>query len=135
MAVGAGGAFTGGVNRLPPVGLIDFSVGAGGGGGGGGVAGDVVVVVVVVVVVSGASGSSWAHDAVNPTIVTIAAPPATAAIRRPIRPMIFVLTSKTCASYSRSVWRDGTLIQCLDGRTVIAQQALEEGDIFRCAVA
>jgi hypothetical protein len=87
MAVGAGGAFTGGVNKLPPVGLIDFSVGAGGGGGGGGVAGDVVVVVVVVVV-SGAFSSSWAHDAVNPTIVTIAAPPATAAIRRPIRPMI-----------------------------------------------
>jgi hypothetical protein len=35
MAVGAGGAFTGGVNRLPPVGLIDFSVGATGGGGAG----------------------------------------------------------------------------------------------------
>jgi hypothetical protein len=27
MAVGAGGAFTGGVNRLPPVGLMLFSVG------------------------------------------------------------------------------------------------------------
>ena len=45
--MGAGGAFTGGVNRLPPVGLIDFSVGSTGGGGAG-VAGDVVVVVVVV---------------------------------------------------------------------------------------
>jgi hypothetical protein len=53
MAVGAGGAFTGGVNRFPPVGLIDFSVGAGGGGAGVS-AGGVVVVVVVVVVVSGA---------------------------------------------------------------------------------
>jgi hypothetical protein len=90
MAVGAGGAFTGGVNRLPPVGLIDFSVGAGGGGAG--VAADVVVVVVVVVVdVSGAFGSSFAHEAVKPTIVTIAAPPANAATRRAVRPMIFVL--------------------------------------------
>jgi hypothetical protein len=84
MAVGAGGAFTGGVNRLPPVGLIDFSVGATGG-----VAGDVVVVVVDVVVdVSGAFGCSLAHEAVKPTIVTIAAPPASAATRRALRPMI-----------------------------------------------
>jgi len=45
MAVGAGGALTGGVNRLPPVGLIDFSVGAGAGAGA-----DVVALVVVVVV-------------------------------------------------------------------------------------
>jgi hypothetical protein len=93
MAVGGGGAFTGGVNRLPPVGLIDFSVGATGGGAG--VAGDVVVVVVVVVVdVSGAFCSSLAHEAVKPTIVTTAAPPTSAATRRAIRPMIFVLTSK-----------------------------------------
>src|SRR6476620_1463873 len=91
-AVGAGGAFTGGVNRLPPVGLSDFSVGATGGGAG--VAGDVVVVVVVVVVVSGAFCSSLAHEAVKPTIVTTAAPPTSAATRRAIRPMIFVLTSK-----------------------------------------
>jgi len=88
MAVGGGGAFTGGVNRLPPVGLMDFSVGAGGGGGGAGAAGDVVVVVVVVVVVSGAFSSSWAHEAVNPTIATIPAPPASAATRRAIRLMI-----------------------------------------------
>ena len=86
MAVGAGGAFTGGVNRLPPVGLIDFSVGATGGGAG--VAADVVVVVVVVVDVSGAFGSSFAHEAVKPTIVTIAAPPTSAATRRAIRPMM-----------------------------------------------
>ena len=32
--VGGPGALTGGENRLPPVGLIDFSVGAGGGGAG-----------------------------------------------------------------------------------------------------
>jgi hypothetical protein len=85
MAVGAGGAFTGGVNRFPPVGLIDFSVGAGGGAG---VAADVVVVVVVVVEVSGAFCSSLAHEAVKPTIVTTAAPPTSAATRRAIRPMI-----------------------------------------------
>jgi hypothetical protein len=95
MAVGAGGAFTGGVNRLPPVGLIDFSVGAGGGGAG--VAADVVVVVVVVVVdVCGAFCSSLAHEAVKPTIVTTAAPPITAATRRAIRPMI--QSFPTCAS-------------------------------------
>jgi hypothetical protein len=95
MAVGAGGAFTGGVNRLPPVGLIDFSVGAGGGGAG--VSADVVVVVVVVVVdVSGAFSSSFAHEAVKPTIVTTAAPPTSAATRRAIRPMI--LSFPTSAS-------------------------------------
>ena len=46
---GAAGAWTGGVNRLPPVGLMLFSV-----GDGGGVLDGVVVVVVVVVVVDGA---------------------------------------------------------------------------------
>jgi hypothetical protein len=96
MAVGAGGAFTGGVNRLPPVGLIDFSVGATGGGGAG-VAGGVVVVVVVVVDVSGAFSSSLAHEAVKPTIVTTAAPPTSAATRRAIRP-IFLPIFPTCAS-------------------------------------
>jgi hypothetical protein len=45
MAVGAGGAWTFGVNRFPPVGLMLFSVGAGGGAPG---VGDCVVVVVVV---------------------------------------------------------------------------------------
>jgi hypothetical protein len=95
MAVAGGGAFTGGVNRLPPVGLIDFSVGEGGGGAG--VAADVVVVVVVVVDVSGAFCSSFAHEAVKPTIVTTAAPPTTAATRRAIRPMISSYLP-TCAS-------------------------------------
>jgi hypothetical protein len=82
MAVGGGGAFTGGVNRLPPVGLIDFSVGATVGEEGA----TVVVVVVVVVVVSGAFCSSLAQDAVKPTIATTAPPPITAATRRAIRP-------------------------------------------------
>jgi hypothetical protein len=76
------------VNRLPPVGLIEFCVGATEGGADG-AADDVVVVVVVVVVdVAGAFCSSLAHEAVKPTIVTIAAPPASAATRRAIRPMI-----------------------------------------------
>jgi hypothetical protein len=48
-SVGAGGAITWGENKLPPVGLMFFSV-----GGGGGVLDGVVVVVVVVVVVEGA---------------------------------------------------------------------------------
>jgi hypothetical protein len=44
---GAAGAWIGGENKLPPVGLMFFSVGDGGGVLGGGVV-DVVVVVVVV---------------------------------------------------------------------------------------
>jgi hypothetical protein len=52
--VGAGGAVTGGVNKLPPVGLISFSVGdgetsVGEGLGDGELEDDVMVVVVVVV--------------------------------------------------------------------------------------
>lgn len=73
-AVGAGGALTGGVNRLPPVGLIDFSVGVTD-------TDDDGVVVVVVVDVSGAF-SPPPHAAVSPTIATIAVPPTAAAIRR-----------------------------------------------------
>jgi hypothetical protein len=69
MAVGAGGALTGGVNRLPPVGLIDFSVGVTEGADDG-------AVVVVVVDVSGAFSELPPHAAVRPTIATMAAPPA-----------------------------------------------------------
>ena len=72
MAVGAGGALTGGVNRLPPVGLIDFSVGDTDG---------VVVDEGVVVDVSGAF-SPPPQAAVKPTIATIAVPPTAAAMRR-----------------------------------------------------
>ena len=73
MAVGAGGAKTVGENGFGCPGSIRgaFSVGDGGGAG-------AVVVGVVVVVVSGASSSSLAQDAVNPTIVMMARPPATA---------------------------------------------------------
>jgi hypothetical protein len=79
MAVGAEGAFTGGENRLPPVGLIDFSVGAGAGAAGD----DVVVVVVVVVVSSGAFSPPPPQAAVSPTIAAMAATPIPAAMRRP----------------------------------------------------
>lgn len=74
--MGAGGARTGGVNRLPPVGLMPFSVGAGGNSL------DVVVVVVVVVdVVEGACSPLLPHPAVSTPIAT-RAPPPTAAIKR-----------------------------------------------------
>lgn len=94
MAVAGGGAFTVGVNRLPPVGLIDFSVGSTEGGGAG-VAGVVVVVVVVVVVgvvVSGAF-SLVPHDAVNEIIPTTAAPPAMTASRRVNCPDLMMVSS------------------------------------------
>ena len=78
------------------MGLMLFSVGAGGAAGADVLVG--VVVVVVVVVVSGAFCSSLAHDAVNPTIVTIATPPATAAIRRANRDdsMLFPIYMSIC---------------------------------------
>jgi hypothetical protein len=81
MAVGAGVAWTVGVNRFPPVGLTLFSVGAGGGAPGGG---DCVVVVVVVGdwVVVGAFEPlplQLAIDAANPA--TTAAPATTRARR------------------------------------------------------
>ena len=79
--VGGPGALTGGVNRLPPVGLIDFSVGAGGGGGAVVV---VLVVVVVGVVVSGAF--SPCPQAVSAPMAMIAPMPAVAARRRAKRP-------------------------------------------------
>lgn len=72
VAVGAGLAVTDGVNRLPPFGLSDFSVG---------VTADVVVVVVVVV--DGASGAFFSspQPAVRPIIAMSAVPPAAAATR------------------------------------------------------
>jgi hypothetical protein len=81
MAVGAGDAWTVGVNRFPPVGLMLFSVGAGGGAAG---VGDCVVVVVVVGdwVVDGAFEPlplQLVIDAANPA--RTAAPPTTRARR------------------------------------------------------
>ncbi|OBB06680.1 hypothetical protein A5731_11445 [Mycolicibacterium conceptionense] len=94
MAVGAGGAFTPGVKRLPPVGLIDFSVGSTDGGGAG-VAGGVVVVVVVVVVGVVVSGpfSSVPHAAVKEIIPMTAAPPAMTVSRRVNCPDFMMLSS------------------------------------------
>jgi hypothetical protein len=69
MAVGAGGALTLGVNRLPPVGLIDFSVG-------------VTEEEVVAGVVDSGAFSPPPHAAVRPIIATIAVPPTAAATRR-----------------------------------------------------
>src|ERR1700676_5562683 len=83
MAVGAGVALTGGVNRLPPVGLIDFSVGATGDAGGAVVV-VLVVVLVVGVVVSGAFPPC--PQAVSAPMAMIAPMPAVAARRRTDRP-------------------------------------------------
>jgi hypothetical protein len=91
-AVAGPGAFTEGVNRLPPVGLIDFSVGSTGGGGAGVSAGDVVVVVVVVGVVVSGAFSSVPHAAVNEIIPMTAAPPAMTVSRRVNCFMVGVLT-------------------------------------------
>lgn len=73
VAVGAGLAVTDGVNRLPPLGLIDFSVG---------VTADVVVVVVVVVD-DGVSGAFFSppQPAVRPIMAMSAVPPAAAETR------------------------------------------------------
>jgi hypothetical protein len=81
IAVGADGAWTVGVNRFPPVGLMLFSVGAGGGAAGGGAC-VVVVVVVGGSVVDGASEPlplQLAIDAANPAST---AAPATTRTRR-----------------------------------------------------
>jgi hypothetical protein len=77
--VGAGGALMSGVNRLPPVGLMPFSVGDGGAAlddGG------VVVVVVAVVVVEGVCSPLLPHPARNGPIAISAPPPTTATKRR-----------------------------------------------------
>jgi hypothetical protein len=89
--VGGPGALTGGENRLPPVGLIDFSVGAGGGGagvaggGGGEAAGDVAVGVGVLGVVGSGAFCSLAQAESTP-MAMIAPMPAVATRRRAIRP-------------------------------------------------
>jgi hypothetical protein len=72
------------VNRLPPVGLMLFSLGAGGAPPPVGAGVVAVVVVVVVVVVSGAF-SSLAQAAVIAPIAMIAEAPEIAASRRPKR--------------------------------------------------
>lgn len=90
---GAAGAWIGGVNRLPPVGLMLFSV-----GDGGGVLDGAVVVVVVVVVVDGAWLPLVPHAAVVAPSVMSAAPPATTSMRRPIRFELIVNLCRTGGS-------------------------------------
>ena len=75
---GAGVAVTGGVKRLPPVGLMLFSVGDAGAL----VAGAELVVEGVVVVLDGLSLPPPPHAAVSAPIAMIAAPPATTPRRR-----------------------------------------------------
>jgi hypothetical protein len=81
MAVGAGVAWTVGVNLFPPVGLTLFSVGAGGGAPG---AGDCVVVVVVAGdwVVDGAFEPLSLQLAIDATNPASTATPATTRARR-----------------------------------------------------
>jgi hypothetical protein len=69
---------TPGVNRLPPVGLMTFSVGDAGGA----LEGVVAVVVVVVVDVEGACSPLWLQPALSAPSVMSAPPPATAIVRR-----------------------------------------------------
>lgn len=68
---------TPGVNRLPPVGLMTFSVGDADGALEG-----VVAVVVVVVDVEGACSPLWLQPALSAPSVMSAPPPATAIVRR-----------------------------------------------------
>lgn len=80
MAVRAGGAWTVGVYRFPPVGLMLFSVGVGGGTDG--VEGGVIVVVVIVVVVEGSFDPVPPQPAIVAASPASTAPPATARTRR-----------------------------------------------------
>ena len=73
------------MNRLPPVGLMPFSV-----GGGGGALDDGVVVVVVVVVVEGACPPLLPQAATKVAIAISAEPLATAILRRLILPVLTI---------------------------------------------
>ena len=97
--LGAGVATTGGVNKLPPVGLMLFSVGADGAPAPD-VAGVVLVVVVVVVVVSGAF-CALPQAAVIAPIAMIAETPEMAVTRRPKRRESMV-QSYLCHDLARS---------------------------------
>src|SRR6476659_6131584 len=76
---------TGSVNRLPPVGLIDFSTGDGGGGAGVAGGGGAVSVTVFVTVTFSGAGASFAQAESTP-MARIAPMPAVATRRRAIRP-------------------------------------------------
>ena len=84
--MGAGGAFTGGLKRLPPVGLMLFSVGDG------------ALVVVVVVVLDGLV-DSLPPQAVSTAAEMAAAMPTEAATRRVRRLFCMMLSHLIEASY------------------------------------
>jgi hypothetical protein len=90
MPVGAGGAFTGGLKLLPPVGLMLFSVGE--------TDGDVLVGVVVL----DGDGVSPPPQAVSAPIETNAAMPRPAATRR-VRRLFMMLSNLRCWETLRSV--------------------------------
>jgi hypothetical protein len=90
IAVGAGGAVTGGVNLLPPVGSIDFSVGE--------------TEVVVGVVLEGLGFSPPPHPAVSAPIATSALPPTTNASRRRKRPDIIIAVLSPISADIRSMF-------------------------------
>lgn len=123
--MGAGGARTVGVNRLPPWGSKFFSLGAG-------VAADDVgatdVVVVVVVVVDGASFSVPPQPAVNAPIAIIAAPPATTPRRRPKR-----RDSITCKSYLYPAFR--RFPGCVRERAGINIDAANDRTVNKCSAS
>jgi hypothetical protein len=113
MAVGAGGALTGGVNKLPAVGLMVFSVGAGAGMPGLGAA---VVVVVVVVVVVGVSVAGGACEPLPPQPAIATANPvktATPATARHTRAdsKIFIVTFPS-SRYRRLIFALGAESSC-----------------------
>lgn len=91
MAVGAGGALMGGVKRLPPVGLMLFSVGVTEG-----------AVVVVSVVLDGL-GDSLLLQAVSAPIETKAATPRPAAMRRVSRLFMIRILSMQAGKFQADV--------------------------------
>jgi hypothetical protein len=101
------------VNRLPAVGLIDFSVGAGAGagagagGGAGDACGDVVAGAVVAGALVSGAGLPPPQAAVNPTIVMIAPAPAAAKRRRPKRLDLMMLSLSVVCEIPV---RDGELV-------------------------
>src|SRR5258705_12162718 len=101
-SVGAGGAITCGENKLPPVGLIPFSVGVGGGV----VAVVVAVVVVVVVEVDGEGFWLVAHPATTQPIATRAAQPARAILTPLTRFELMIHILSFLSSFATTKSRD-----------------------------
>lgn len=92
-----------GVNRLPPLGSNDFSLGVTAGAGAAVEDGVVVVLVVGVVEVSGAFSPLLPQAAVKPTIAMIAVPPAAMVRRRTRRSERIVFSPLTIPNRPTSV--------------------------------